>query len=177
MIKGLNELCVGILHAYFMLSKNYCSWLLYGDLGLLFSHAWMFFFLNLSFYLGSNCCEIQLNVLHERLFCVQSQWVMRTQGEFCLSRKFLAWQCHCAVIFLADYRVTWVFFILDDDLGGFGSAHRCLMKQKHRMIAERKAQADAEKKWAASLVGNQGTTWCNCGRWGWSATAGKWINI
>ncbi|XP_070617037.1 NADH dehydrogenase [ubiquinone] 1 beta subcomplex subunit 10 [Erythrolamprus reginae] len=33
-----------------------------------------------------------------------------------------------------------------DELGGFGTARRCLMKQKHRMIAERKAQAEAEAK-------------------------------
>ncbi|XP_007441889.1 NADH dehydrogenase [ubiquinone] 1 beta subcomplex subunit 10 [Python bivittatus] len=31
-----------------------------------------------------------------------------------------------------------------DELGAYGTARRCLMKQKHRMIAERKAQAKAE---------------------------------
>lgn len=37
------------------------------------------------------------------------------------------------------------FFFLDGDLGVHGNARTCLMKQKHRMMEERKKQADASQ--------------------------------
>ncbi|XP_075035399.1 NADH dehydrogenase [ubiquinone] 1 beta subcomplex subunit 10 [Mixophyes fleayi] len=91
-------------------------------------------------------CHYEAGVQWKRDFLVDQEIVRIVRERFtaCKTREGASADQNCAKLLEQYAQVCQGYQARYQDLGAFGNARRCLMKQKERMIQERKAAAQAQ---------------------------------